>query len=275
MAPDGKHIEGVACRSGGEARIVTAKFVVLAAGAVKSVELLLRSARTRRRQSQRRGRPALHESQSSRLCSRSIRARSTTPSIRRRLAINDFYLGDGAAGRRSATFSCSAASAAPILKAELQAVPEFALNWVSAPLDRLAGDERGSAEPGEPRHARRRRHPARLEAQQLVGAPAHWSRKLKERLRAAGYPIVLSQAVRSPHALASVRHGAHRRRRRRAPLDPFCRAWDHPNLFVVDASFLPTSAAVNPSLTIAAQALRVADHIARNDLSKAGRADGP
>ena len=32
-------------------------------------------------------------------------------------------------------------------------------------------------------------------------------------------------------------------------------------LFVVDASFFPSSAAVNPGLTIAAQALRVADHI--------------
>ena len=51
-----------------------------------------------------------------------------------------------------------------------------------------------------------------------------------------------------------------------SPLDPYCRAWDHPNLFIVDASFLPTSAAVNPSLTIAAQALRVADHIAKTDL---------
>jgi choline dehydrogenase-like flavoprotein len=39
----------------------------------------------------------------------------------------------------------------------------------------------------------------------------------------------------------------------------FCRAHDHTNLF--DAAFLPTSAAVNPSLTIAARALRVADHI--------------
>ena len=35
------------------------------------------------------------------------------------------------------------------------------------------------------------------------------------------------------------------------------------NLFVVDASFFPSSAAVNPALTIAAQALRVADHIKR------------
>ena len=51
-----------------------------------------------------------------------------------------------------------------------------------------------------------------------------------------------------------------------APLDVFCRAYDHPNLFVVDASFLPTSAAVNPALTIAAQALRVAAHISAKDL---------
>ncbi len=38
------------------------------------------------------------------------------------------------------------------------------------------------------------------------------------------------------------------------------------NLFVVDASFFPSSAAVNPALTIAAQALRVADHITATDL---------
>ena len=38
------------------------------------------------------------------------------------------------------------------------------------------------------------------------------------------------------------------------------------NLFVVDASFFPSSAAVNPALTIAAQALRVADHIAEREL---------
>ena len=44
-------------------------------------------------------------------------------------------------------------------------------------------------------------------------------------------------------------------------LDPFCRAHDVRNLFVVDASFFPSSAAVNPGLTIVAQALRVADHI--------------
>jgi choline dehydrogenase-like flavoprotein len=49
-------------------------------------------------------------------------------------------------------------------------------------------------------------------------------------------------------------------------LDPYCRTHDVHNLFVVDASFFPSSAAVNPALTIAAQALRVADHIAERDL---------
>jgi len=48
---------------------------------------------------------------------------------------------------------------------------------------------------------------------------------------------------------------------RTSVLDRFCRTHDIHNLFVVDASFFPSSAAVNPALTIIAQALRVADHI--------------
>ena len=87
---------------------------------------------------------------------------------------------------------------------------------------------------------------------------------MRERLRAAGYPIVLTRPFdrRTPsHQCGTVRIGADPGDVRRSI--PICRAYDHPNLFVVDASFLPTSAAVNPSLTVAAQALRVADHIAR------------
>jgi choline dehydrogenase-like flavoprotein len=53
----------------------------------------------------------------------------------------------------------------------------------------------------------------------------------------------------------------------RSVLDPFCRTHDVDNLYVVDASFFPSSAAVNPGLTIAAQALRVADHIKETRLS--------
>ncbi len=41
-------------------------------------------------------------------------------------------------------------------------------------------------------------------------------------------------------------------------LDPDCRFWPTENLYVVDGSFMPTSGGVNPSLTITANALRVA-----------------
>ena len=47
-------------------------------------------------------------------------------------------------------------------------------------------------------------------------------------------------------------------------LNTFCRSHDHSNLYVVDGSFFPSSAALNPALTIAAQALRVGEHIRRS-----------
>ena len=53
---------------------------------------------------------------------------------------------------------------------------------------------------------------------------------------------------------------------RRSVLDPWCRSHDVENLFVVDASFFPSSSAVNPGLTIVAQALRAADHIRETEL---------
>ncbi|SEF69020.1 Choline dehydrogenase [Bryocella elongata] len=44
-------------------------------------------------------------------------------------------------------------------------------------------------------------------------------------------------------------------------LDTNCKAHELDNLYVVDASFFPSSSAVNPSLTIIANAIRVADHL--------------
>jgi choline dehydrogenase-like flavoprotein len=44
-------------------------------------------------------------------------------------------------------------------------------------------------------------------------------------------------------------------------LDPWCKAFDLDNLYVMDASFFPSSGAVNPSLTIVAQVLRAAERL--------------
>ncbi len=88
----------------------------------------------------------------------------------------------------------------------------------------------------------------------------------KERLRAAGYPILLlSPSYRRILPINAGPCASGNLSENGACLYPFCRAWDHPNLFVVDDVFSAYSAAVNPSLTIAAQALRVADHIVKTD----------
>lgn len=48
---------------------------------------------------------------------------------------------------------------------------------------------------------------------------------------------------------------------RTSVLDRSCKAHELDNLYVVDASFFPSSGAVNPALTIMANALRVGDHL--------------
>ena len=53
---------------------------------------------------------------------------------------------------------------------------------------------------------------------------------------------------------------------RNTVLDVNCRTHEIENLYVVDGSFFPSSAAVNPSLTIIANALRVGKHLVENVL---------
>lgn len=80
-------------------------------------------------------------------------------------------------------------------------------------------------------------------------------------LRAAGYPIVLTRRMgieTNSHQCGTLRFGNDPAA---SVLDPFCRAHEVENLYVVDSSFFPSSAATNPALTIAAQALRVAEHL--------------
>ena len=60
---------------------------------------------------------------------------------------------------------------------------------------------------------------------------------------------------------------------RSSVLDLHCRAHDVDNLYIVDGSFMVSSAAVNPTLTIIANALRVGDHLLeRLGAARAGEA---
>jgi choline dehydrogenase-like flavoprotein len=60
------------------------------------------------------------------------------------------------------------------------------------------------------------------------------------------------------HQNGTLRFGADPRS---SVLDLNCKAHDLDNLYVVDGSFFPSSSAVNPALTIMANALRVGDHL--------------
>jgi choline dehydrogenase-like flavoprotein len=77
-------------------------------------------------------------------------------------------------------------------------------------------------------------------------------------LRRAGYPLVFSQQL----GIESTAHQCGTARMGHDPtasvVDAGCRAHDVANLWIVDGSVFPSSAAVNPALTIAANALRVA-----------------
>ena len=81
-------------------------------------------------------------------------------------------------------------------------------------------------------------------------------------LRSIGFPLIFSErtgiAVNS-HQAGTVRAGEDPRT---SVLDVNCRTHDVENLFVVDSSFFPSLPVMNPALTIAANALRVAEHIA-------------
>jgi choline dehydrogenase-like flavoprotein len=89
-----------------------------------------------------------------------------------------------------------------------------------------------------------------------------WSRVLKD----LGFWIVMTHSHKSKnttHQCGTLVFGDDPRT---SVLDQWCRSHDVDNLFVVDASFFPSSAAVNPALTIIAQSLRVAEHIRETEL---------
>jgi choline dehydrogenase-like flavoprotein len=86
------------------------------------------------------------------------------------------------------------------------------------------------------------------------------SRLMKRILRNAGALFCLAKSFPShehvAHQCGTLRFGT---RPDDAALDPECRLFGQPNVFVVDGSFFPTSLGVGPALTIMANALRVAD----------------
>lgn len=270
VAPDGRRIEGVEVVRHGERRTVRAGLVVLSAGAVNSAAILLRSKTEScpagiANRSDSVGRNFMNHNATAMLAV-DPRERNTAV-YQKTLGINDFYFDDGRSGKPLGNVQLLGRVTAPVLKANMRAVPEWLLgklsghsvDWYLMSEDLPDPESRVTIDGRAIRLDWRRSN---------MAAHRGLIARMRERFRAAGYPIVLSRTFdrRTPsHQCGTARFGTDPAR---SALDPFCRAHDHPNLFVVDAGFMPSSAAVNPALTIAAQALRVADHIAKEFRAK-------
>ena len=263
---DGKRIEKVHYTQNGEQLELSAARVVLALGAVNSAILLQRSWHPNRtgglaNSSDAVGRYFMNHNTTAMITCDMRKGWNTIYS--KSLGVNDFYLTDQETGLQLGNVQQLGKISAPILAANLPfPVPRSLLQWFC---DR-AVDWYVMSEDVPNRNSRvypdgdkivMDWQPSNMKAHRLL------VKRMKSVFRKAGYQLIVTKPFgnKSPsHQCGTVRMGDDPAT---APLDSRCKAYDHENLWVVDASFLPSSAAVNPSLTIAAQALRVGDALAK------------
>ncbi|WP_458369799.1 GMC oxidoreductase [Pseudomonas fluorescens] len=264
-------ITAVEYQKDGAVHQMKAKLVILSAGAVQSAALLLRSADGNHpaglaNSSDQVGRNFMNHNASAVIGFSPSFVNSSV--YQKSFGIDDFYLSDGNGGYPLGNIQLLGRISGAILKGSMPLVPEWILNKFS----RHCVDFYAMSEDLPSPTNRVTVHGNRTV---LTWERTNWNAHLtlvntfKKVLTEAGFPIVLTRSFdkRTPsHQCGTIRMGNDSAS---APLDIYCRSYDHSNMFVVDASFMPTSAAVNPSLTIAAQALRVAEHISLVDLKVA------
>lgn len=241
---------------------LTAPVIVLAAGAVMSAVLLLRSASATHptglaNSSDQVGRNFMNHNLSAVLALHPLRKNGGI--YQKTLMVNDFYLTGGPGNAPLGNIQLLGKISGPILASDTP-IPRPLASWIAnRSIDLLAMSE------DLPNPDSR----VTLKGDDIVldWKRSNWTAhealvaKMKQTLRRAGYPIVLSRAFdrRTPsHQCGTNRMGQDPRT---SVVTTDLQAHDHPNFYIVDASVLPTSAAVNPALTIAALALRAAAHI--------------
>ncbi|MFZ2101267.1 MAG: GMC family oxidoreductase, partial [Oricola sp.] len=254
--PDGRRVAEVVYEKDGGTHRITPRMVALCAGAVQSAALLLGSGLANR--SDQVGRCFMNHNASA-LIAFDPRFRNDSV-YQKTFGINDWYFSDGEGGPPLGNIQLLGRVVPDILQANVKYLPKPLAGYISGHAVDLYAISEDIPNPesrivlsgSDIRLVWRRSN--MVAHNRLVG-------KIRETLRAADFPVVLSRLFdgRLPsHQCGTVRIGSDPAK---SAIDPDCRAWDHPNLFVADAASLPTSAAVNPALTVAAMALRAANTI--------------
>jgi choline dehydrogenase-like flavoprotein len=275
----GREITKVVVNRRGETRSLSAYIVVVACGAINSAALLLRSANDRHprglaNRSDVVGRHYMGHVNSV------LMALSKCPNptvFQKTLSINDFYFGSpewphpmghiSFVGKLDGeTLKAGAPAIAPGWTLELMARHSLDF-WLTSedlpdPNNRVTLDSEGNVtlayRPNNEEAHRQLTAKLKQLMQQQSKCEVH-GHECHEGLFARnlfiGQRIPLAGVA---HQVGTIRFGMDPRT---SALDTNCRTHDIDNLYVVDGSFFPSSGAVNPALTIMANALRVGDHL--------------
>ncbi|MEO8164818.1 MAG: GMC family oxidoreductase [Betaproteobacteria bacterium] len=177
------------------------------------------------------------------------------------LAVNDFYFAGDGSDKPLGNLQLLGKIQEPMLRGALPRTPKWLRNWLARhSVDWYVMSEDLAQRDSEVRVRSDGAIELRWKRSNLR-AHRRFVEVAKKLLKDVGFPVVLSKPFGTDtpsHQCGTARFGTDPAS---SALDPYCRAWDHENLYVVDASFFPSSAALNPALTIAAQALRVGSHI--------------
>jgi choline dehydrogenase-like flavoprotein len=229
---------------------VTGGRFVLAAGAANSAALLLASGNLANGSDQVGRNFMMHNN--AHIAAIDVSRRNDV-TFQKTLSVNDWYL-DGGDGFPLGMMKTAAPRAVP--RPVLDLVAGRSVEWLIMAEDLPAAGNRvlvdGAGRITTARVARNTATHARL------------MKRAKGLLRAAGYDAILTQRfdiAMNSHMCGTVVAGADPAT---SVLDPWCKAHDLENLWVIDGGFFPSSAAMNPALTIAAQALRA---VAESDLA--------
>ncbi len=270
----GREVTGVHVKRHGQHEVYTADVVVVACGALSSALLLLRSANDAHptglaNGSHQVGRNYMRHNMSVLMA---ILKEPNHTVFQKTLAISDFYFGAPEWAFPMGLIQMCATSHGEQIRGE--AVPGFLSFLPEMPFDKMAeysmdfwlqsedlphpdnrifydGDRVVlSIAEGKEEAAHRLRQ--KLESlMEPIGARP----KLLERSLYLGKNIPINGTA---HQAGTCRFGVDPKT---SVLDLNCRAHEVDNLYVTDASFFPSIGAVNPTLTIIANALRVGDHL--------------
>jgi choline dehydrogenase-like flavoprotein len=278
-SPSGYAVNKIIAKVGNVREEFSSDIVVLSCGAINSAAVLLRSANDRHPRGLANNSDVVGRHYMGHVNS-ILMALSKCPNptvFQKTLSINDFYFGDrdfpypmghiSFVGKLDGvTLKAGAPAIAPGWTLDLMARHSLDF-WLTsedlpAPENRVTLDAKGgiilSYTPNnEEGHRRLTAKLKQLMSQQRkCGVHGHECHQgLFARNLFVGQRIPLAGVA---HQVGTVRFG---RDPRSSALDVNCKAHDLDNLYVVDGSFFVSSGAVNPALTIMANALRVGDHL--------------